>query len=487
MIWANFLHIYQPPNQLPDILEMIVNQSYRKLVKGLKEIPQAKITFNINAGLTQQLIANNYQDVIGDLKNLAEKGQIEFTESAAYHAFLPLLPEEEIERQIKLNNEINRKYFGKVYQPKGVFVPEMAYHPKIAKIIAQLGYQWLIADEISFNGKVEEVNYNQVYLIKNLKLKIFFRERKYSNLIMGAVIRSAKSLLEVMGEQIKENRYLLTAMDGETFGHHRPGLDKLLFEILKSKKFKKVLISEIPNFFPIGEEISPLPANWASTEKEIEEGTPYLYWQDPSNIIHQWQWEFANFDIQKVSSLNRERKDYQIVREKLDKALSSDQYWWAGAKPWWSLEMIEAGAFRLLEVIKSIEDISKEDLSKAKDYYQKIVLKAIEWQRTGYIRKFIEEQMKWIKIPFKERAKPGEYPAVLAIMEREMKKSAKRQEFEKAILWRDAITKLKEGTDIYDVIHVVDLLRAQVNWKELEELVEKYKKEYKKIKSGLPG
>ena len=173
----------------------------------------------------------------------------------------------------------------------------------------------------------------------------------------------------------------------------------------------------------------------------------------------------------------------------MDKALHSCQFWWASGKPWWSLEMIESGAYKVLEVAKML-NLSKSDLKKAEDYYQKIVLKAFEWQRTGYIRKLALEMQKQIKIPFKERTikegKPEVYHAFLDMMKSEMEKAAKNQEFEKAILWRDAIIKIEEENDIYDAIHATNLLRMEVPFGELEKLMDKYKKKYKKIKSGQP-
>lgn len=488
MIWANFFHIYQPPNQMPDILERIVNESYRKIIKGLKQIPQAKISLNINAGLTEQLYSGGYQDVIDDLRSLAKNGQIEFVESAKYHAFLPLIPEDEIIRQIKLNHEANKYYFGEAYSPCGFFPPEMAYHRKVAEAVASLGYKWMIIDEIAFSGKVDTVDYSKAYIIKGLgDFKVFFRERRLSNLIMGAVVRTGESLLEAMGEERKKDRYLLTAMDGETFGHHRPGLEKLLFEILKSNLFKKVTISEISQHFPFAKVIDPLPSTWSATEKDLEENSPYISWFDPKNIIHKWQWEFNSWVIERIAKLNPSDPGYEEIRKKLDAALASDHCWWASAKPWWSLEIIEAGAFKLLDAIRSIKNISEDDLKKAEDYYQKIIFKAFEWQRTGYVRELSEEQMKWIKVPFKERKPIEEYSAVLEAMEREIKKAVKRQEFEKAILWRDAIHKLKNNLDVYDTIHVVDLLRKEASLQDLDALIKKYKAKYNKIKSGQPG
>jgi len=135
MIWANFLHIYQPANQKQRILEKVVNESYRKIIAGLKTSPKAKLTLNINACLTELLIKNKFVDVISDIKKLVELGQLELTESAKYHPFLPKLPESEVIRQIKLNYLTNRRYFGKIYKPAGFFPPEMAFTKKIGQII----------------------------------------------------------------------------------------------------------------------------------------------------------------------------------------------------------------------------------------------------------------------------------------------------------------------------------------------------------------
>ncbi len=476
---------------MPDILERIVNESYRKLTAGLKKNPKAKITLNINAGLTEQLDQHGYRDVIDDIKKLAEYGQIEFTESAKYHPFLPMTPWDEVIRQIKLNNETNKYYFGKIYNPKGFFPPEMAFSRKVADIVASLGYKWIIIDEIAYNGKVENVDYDKIYIIKDLKnFKVFFRDRRISNLIMSAVVRSAKSLLEALGEEKNKNRYLLTAMDGETFGHHRPGLEKLLFEILSSPKFKKITISEIEKKFAKSQIIDPVASTWASSEQDIQKGNQFLSWNDPENPIHAWQWEFTGFVLKKVRELNPQKAYYENVRAKMDQALHSCQYWWASAKPWWSLEMIESGAWKLLDVLRSIPDLPEDDLKKGEELYQKIVLKAFEWQRTGYIRKLAQTMQQEIKIPFKKRTleagKPEVYWAFINTMKKEMQKAAQTKEFEKAILWRDAILKIENQDDIYDAVHAVDLLRTTVPGGELEKLMDKYKKKYKKIRGGQP-
>ncbi|MBU2579329.1 UvrB/UvrC motif-containing protein [Patescibacteria group bacterium] len=469
MLWANFLHFYQPARQQPDILERIVNESYRKIIQGLKENSKAKMTININGCLTESLIKYDYLDVIDDFKKLAENGQIEFTGSAKYHPFLALLPEKEIERQIKINTETNKKYFGEIYNPQGFFIPELAYSFKVAQMAQKLNFEWVIAEQLACPSEKAETIFNKIYQIKNLdNFKILFRDKKVSILILSAIIRSTQSLLGELGDEIKKNRYLLTVMDAETFGHHRPGLENFLFEIYKNKTFEKVFISDLLKKFSVKEELEPRESTWSSEEqdfwldreKKFIQTNPFSLWNHPENPIHKLQWEFTYWVINFVNILNPKESWYFKIRNKLDVALASDQYWWASAKPWWSLEMIEQGAFALRDVIWSIPKISQGDKNKADEFYQKILNIAFEWQRTGKIRTAYKKAYKTIqRKPFIEETPSDWYNLIILEFEDEMKKAIKKQEFEKAIKWRDAIYKLKAGVDIYDVLHVVDDLR----------------------------
>ena len=112
MYWANFLHIYQPPTQTEEIVRKVARESYEVLVRVLENAPTSRLTLNINATLTQQLDRYGLGNVIEGLRRLAERKQIELTGSAMYHPILPLLPREEVIRQIQLNTEVNRSYFG---------------------------------------------------------------------------------------------------------------------------------------------------------------------------------------------------------------------------------------------------------------------------------------------------------------------------------------------------------------------------------------
>src|SRR5581483_592846 len=151
--------------------------------------------------------------------------------SAKYHPLLPKLPEGEAVRQIKLNDETNRKFFGAAWHPEGFFPPEMGFSIDVAKLVSKLGFKWIIADEFSYPKSEGEIDYSKIYRIKNLPLRIYFRERSISFKILSAQLGTGRLLLHELGPRIKEDKYLLTAMDGETFGHHRLGLEQLLFDL----------------------------------------------------------------------------------------------------------------------------------------------------------------------------------------------------------------------------------------------------------------
>ncbi|MBI2097290.1 MAG: hypothetical protein HYT40_04085 [Candidatus Sungbacteria bacterium] len=492
MYWANFLHLYQPAEQQPDILEAIVTQSYRPLLLGFKTEKRVRLTLNINGALLELFDRDGYRDLIDILRELGNQGRIEFTSSAKYHAFLPYLEEGEIMRQITANDETNKFYLGEAYRPRGFFPPEMAYDGKLAPVVEELGFDWMILDEISCGGDVGKADYTKSYRIKGRNLKVFFRERRLSNLIMSAVVRSSESLREAMREDLKTNRYLLTAMDGETFGHHRPGLVKMLLDTLKTPEFELITVSDIPSHYPEELEVAPVAATWASSKEDIENGIQFLSWSDPGNQIHAWQWGLTKLVLHEVYAMDSRHPNYGLLRNKLDLALSSDHFFWASAKPWWSVEMIEAGAYRLLDTLRRIPGVAPEKLLQARDFYENIISTAFDWQRSGKIRSMMREQKSILRIPFKDRtigkggAEQGVYHAFINMMERLEKAAAAEGEYEKAILWRDAIYKLKHKLDIYDTINAIDLLRVEIPHKEVEETIEKYKERYRRIRGGQP-
>src|SRR3972149_1251170 len=93
MLWANFLHFYQPPTQKRVWVDRITTEAYRPVLKGLLDHPSARITFNINGVLLDLWEEFGHKDVIEMVGQLLDKKQIELTGSAKYHPLLPKIRE----------------------------------------------------------------------------------------------------------------------------------------------------------------------------------------------------------------------------------------------------------------------------------------------------------------------------------------------------------------------------------------------------------
>ena len=396
MYWANFLHIYQPPTQTEAIVRKVTEECYRTLVRVLEEAPRAKITLNINAVLTEQLERYGFRDVVEGLKRLAERGQIEFTGSAMYHPILPLIPKEEAIRQIRLNTAVNRHYFGDVYRPQGFFPPEMCYTLEVAKTVAEMGFRWIIIDEIAFNGKLGQARNDTTYTLRELPdLVVFFKERPFSAGITYGNYPSSKPFLEALRNRLTTQTYLLTGTDGEVYGHHRPGQEQLLQEVFRAKEPKTCTVSELLHLFKRKEEANPLPSSWSTWEDEMAKGIPYPQWQYPGHELHQLQWRLTRLALELIKTVSHETTGYAEAHRLLDEGLHSCQFWWASCRPWWDTGMIEWGARKLFDAISQVSDALPTDrFRQASALFSSIVETARQWQETGEANRQKKEYLK---------------------------------------------------------------------------------------------
>lgn len=392
MLWAPFLHLYQPPTQFPRVLRKIAEESYVPLVLFLERNPRAKLTLNINASLTQQLGEIGFEDVLSGLRRLAERGQVELTGSAAFHPLLSRIPFSEISRQVRLNEEINREFLGEVYKPRGFFPPEMAYSKKVGDAVAELGYEWILVEDCS--SSIQPVDFDRVYRLDKLDLAVFFRNKKLSIAIAFNQVKNAAEFETLAKKELKEGDFILVALDGETFGHHH----KDGFEILEGiyGKFESWTLSELVSRYPKGEENDPMESTWAASHADCKKGSMiYPRWDNPGSPLHPKQWELYRLAMTVVGgsvhqvparAFGGKVKDHPTpyqrkwlkARKLLDKALHSDQFWWASHNPHWHPAMVERGADLLLKVILATPEVSEAEEQRARELYQEITTEGIK-------------------------------------------------------------------------------------------------------------
>ena len=340
------------------------------------------------ASLTLQLKKLKEEDFFKRLRHLSKKNQIEFCQTAAFHPLLPRLPEKEIIRQIILNREINECLIGKdFYRPRGFFPPEMAYSNQLKRVLIDLGVEYVVLDQHSsplgvknepyellfYTNKHTDTKNNNVYKkvsdtknIPNKNLGIFFRDENLSIKIAYSDIKSIDEFnLELNKYYRKADQYIVMAMDGETFGHHQPGQDDLLFDILNNRKKYFVFVSEIEKYIRIKREIEPRISSWAVSDANMRKKIYWPEWSYPGNKIHSLQW-----GLTRLAFINGGDK---VNQWKTSQALHSDQYWWASNRPYWNPGMVKKGAWMLYESIRSNKVNTKIIKNRAKRIYQQVI------------------------------------------------------------------------------------------------------------------
>ncbi len=377
MLWINFLHWYQPANSDAYRIEEAANLSYKRIIKALEKNPKIKFTINISGCLVSRFAELKYFSLIEGINKLIDKGQIELTGSAAFHALLPLVDDREVIWQIKENERIIKNNFPKA-KLKGFFLPEMAYSPRVAKIIKKLGYSWIILDEISYQGS-NKINLNTVYKDKSSDLKVIFRSRKFSNCY------APEEILKIISKD--KDSTIISASDGELYGLRHHDYSGKLEELLSHKKLKTINISKYISNFKKPRNILIRKSNWESSEKNLQEKNPYHLWYDKKNDIHLKLWDLAKFSSF-ISNKYKEDPNFNWARWHLSRGLASCAFWWASAHDFkynfgphaWNPDEIERGADELIRAIRSLESsTSCSEKIKAEDIFTAI--KKMVWLR----------------------------------------------------------------------------------------------------------
>lgn len=376
--WINILHFYQPPVAENKTIVEAAEKSYKRIIRSLKRNPKIKFTVNIAGCLLERLEISGYHELISDLKKMFESGQIELTGSAAFHPILPLLPEQEIRYNIETNQKILKKYFGENFKASGFFLPELACGKNLFKIISSYGYKWIVLDEISATGKLNQVDFSKLYTEKSSGMKICFRSRKLSKSY------APKAIFNLINSGF--SGIAITATDAELCGLRHSDFTGTFEKLLKRPEIETKTVSEFLSGLKNEITVSPIYSSWESTEAELKKRMPYALWKNKNNKIQKLLWRLADLAIASVNQSNG-GANYFWSRRHLDRGLASCAFWWASARDFklfgsisWNPDEIEKGAEELIKSIRAIADPKTKQVKiKAEKLYIKI--KTLIWKK----------------------------------------------------------------------------------------------------------
>lgn len=324
------LHLYQPPDQDLEVIKKITLESYLPMADLILSHPRAFFAVDIARSAIENLGKLKESKLfLAKIKTASEIRKIYLTNTAAYHPILPLLPEEEITRQILLNEKSYKSLFGKDFPSKsnGIFPPEMAYSEKLIPVFEKLNYQWTITADTPFNCQ-----YNQDspydWIPKQGRIAIFLRSNLWSNRIAFESLPPnvfVSNLKNDLKKWFKGNRgYLILWMDWETFGHHRPNLtESFLAPFLDHLNGEINLVSppDLLSKYPQKEIIIP-QGTWSTTKDDFRNRNYWPLWKNPNVEFHKLWWELAEIILEIKKKIDSEK-----TLALFDKALYSCQTW----------------------------------------------------------------------------------------------------------------------------------------------------------------
>lgn len=366
---AFVLDFFQPSQQPYRLIEQITQECYRPLVDIFNSHANAAFTISMAQSLANLLEEGDGKDVLQALRRAVEHDTIELVHTAAYRPILPLLPDQEVRRQIELDVQLKSDRFGLTARA-GVLLPELAYHDKLVPLLQNLGFHWTLVDDSVMGANAVAVPDRQLLCVSGFA--VLMRSSFWSDQIRNSgpdgqhlTGREFVDLLRREAHASENDCYKIVALSAETFGHHINYYDETFLrdmllsleccpsvrlcrvsELLDTKTLEKA--EKHPEsardfqYFP--------PCSWGTLARDYEHGAPYPHWCYRGNPVHEKLWELTNLILecsQRIDFSNAANRD---LRESLDRAFYSSQYYWASFL-FWKPDLIYQGIDRQMRVL----------------------------------------------------------------------------------------------------------------------------------------
>ena len=323
------VHLYQPPNQKQGILRKIIRESYLPLIKTVLSHDKASIAADIARSAIEELEEiDSGQEFLKKLEEALEIGKVYLVNTGGYHPIFPLIPEEEVIRQIRLNEATLFQMFHQ--KPTGVFPPEMALNAEVIEVLDKAECLWTITDDVPFSCYYGSVPFDWIPKQKQSEIAVFLRSNFWSNRISFNSV-NGREFIEILEKDLtswfgNQDGYLIIWMDWETFGHHKKGfiesfINPFFDKIAESKKVHLVSPDYLLEKYPRKETNIP-SGSWSTSASDFRSENYWPLWKDPNNEFHELWWELANL----ILKIKGEIKDEETLTV-FDKALYSCQTW----------------------------------------------------------------------------------------------------------------------------------------------------------------
>lgn len=144
---AFVIHNHQPVGNFDGVFEQAYQDSYRPTLDLLREFPDVAVTLH-NSGSLLEWLVERHPEYIDQVRELADRGQIEVIGGPFYEPILACIPRRDRVGQMRLYSKYLEGLFGTAV--KGMWVPERVWEQSFAKDIVDAGIQYTILDDYHF-------------------------------------------------------------------------------------------------------------------------------------------------------------------------------------------------------------------------------------------------------------------------------------------------------------------------------------------------
>ncbi len=211
------VHNHQPVGNFGKIFEDLYRQSYEPFARILHRHPKVKCAFHVTGPLLEWM-EENRPDYFKLLKEMSNRGQIEFFTGGMYEPILAVLPDRDKVGQILMLTEYLKRKFKA--EAKGMWTAERVWEPHLTKPLAEAGVKYIVMDDAHFKaaGLREDETFGY-YLMEEqgTTVGVFPISEKMRYMVpFRSVEESIQYLQSVATEE--GDRCVVLMDDGEKFG-----------------------------------------------------------------------------------------------------------------------------------------------------------------------------------------------------------------------------------------------------------------------------
>jgi len=130
------------------------------LLDLLEQHPKIKAALFFT-GYTDRMLAEHWPDVIRRVKQGVSEGRYEIGTYTYTHPILSLIPYEDVYRQLQVGLDIDEEVWG--IRPRGTILPEGSWDPSLAKVLTDVGLEWVLISPSAYLRDHPEAELDELY------------------------------------------------------------------------------------------------------------------------------------------------------------------------------------------------------------------------------------------------------------------------------------------------------------------------------------